>query len=111
MEIISESDCFGRAFLALEKIKTKEELFISPSPKIKAMIDEITALAKELMDKIASRSDMNVSGIPTVAADHTDRPRLLVMAGSATGVMQVGLLYGTGSRNGNQWSEMSVLWS
>ena len=93
MEIIPETDCFGRAFLALEKIKTKEELFISPSPKIQAMIDEIAAQGKELMDSMVSRSETKACDIPTAAANDADRPRLLVMAGSGTGVMQVSFLY------------------
>ena len=91
MEILSEPDCFGRAFLALEKIKAKEELLVSPSAKTQATIEEMTVGMKEMMGKMASQMDARVGSISTEADTQENRPRLLVLAGSGTGFVQVSL--------------------
>ena len=93
MEIAPESDCFGRAFLALEKIRTKEELFISPSAESLATIDSMVAQIKEMRNKTEGHGDMDMGGISSKAINSEDRPRLLVMAGSGTGVIQVSSLF------------------
>ena len=93
MEILPEADCFGWAFLALEKIKTKEELFVSPSAKSLATMDAMAAQINELRGKMESHGDVHVGGISSKTTDSEDHPRLLVMAGSGTGVMQVRSLY------------------
>ena len=92
MELIPETDCFGQAFLALEKMKTKEELFVLPSAKVQAMVDQKAAQVKETFDKMVGQMDMKMGGISTNIVSAEDRPRLLVIAGSTTSIMQVSLL-------------------
>ena len=52
-------------------------------------MDTMAAQINELRGKMESHGDVHVGGISSKTTDCEDRPRLLVMAGSGTGVMQV----------------------
>ena len=56
-------------------------------------MDTMAAQINELRGKMESHGDVHVGGISSKATDCEDRPRILVMAGSGTGVMQVRTLY------------------
>ena len=91
MEIVAEFDCFCRAFLSLEKVKTKEELFIPPSAEIQTMLDALDAQMKDMVEKMDEKTNLKMGADQTAAESGAseDRPRLLIMAGSGTGVLQV----------------------
>ena len=91
MEIVAEFDCFCRAFLSLEKVKTKEELFIPPSAEIQTMLDALDAQMKDMVEKMDEKTNLKMGADQTAAeaGASEDRPRLLIMAGSGTGVLQV----------------------
>ena len=93
MEVLTEFDCFINAFLAMEKTSTKEELLVPHSDKAVAMTKQMKEMMDEQMEVVKKNSDMKLLEGPGVEVKEEDRPRLFVMAGSGTGVMQVMIIY------------------
>ena len=93
MEVLTEFDCFINAFLAMEKTHTKEELFVPHSDKAVAMAKQMKEMMDEQMEVVKKNSDMKLLEAGGVEVKKDERPRLFVMAGSGTGVMQVMIIY------------------
>ena len=89
MEVLTEFDCFINAFLAMEKTHTKEELFVPHSDKAVATAKEMKEMMDKSMQTIEKNSGMRLLDGGGAEVTEEERPRLFVMAGSGTGVMQV----------------------
>ena len=86
---MSEFDCFCKAFLALEKVLTEDELLIPQSAEVLAEAEDLKVKMQDVMDNMATVSETKFTVDVGVAVKEEDRPRLLVMAGSGSGLMQV----------------------
>ena len=90
VQIITEADCFVGSLLAMEKTHTKDELFIPPSAKSSAAMQDFQKQLQEIVEKVKSNTALGMDS--KLGKDIVeDRPRLLVMAGSGSGIFQVGL--------------------
>ena len=90
VQIITEADCFVGSLLAMEKTHTKDELFIPPSTKSSAAMQDFQKQLQESVEKAKSNTALDMDS--KLGKDIVeDRPRLLVMAGSGSGIFQVGL--------------------
>ena len=89
MEVLTEFDCFINSFLAMEKTHTKEELFVPHSDKALAMAKQTKEMVEKSLENMEKNSDMKFLEGPGVEVKEDERPRLFVMAGSGSGIMQV----------------------
>ena len=100
LQVHAEFDCFIKAFLALDKSLSSDELFEAVDPDLEAELQEKVAPTRDVYEQYQSMTDIQVtpqsdtSGKRDVCGDikETERPRVLVMGGSGTGVLQVGIL-------------------
>ena len=73
----------------MEKTHTKEELFVPHSDKAVAMEKQVKEMIEKSLENMEKNSDMKLLEAGGAEVKEDERPRLFVMAGSGTGVMQV----------------------
>ena len=90
--------------MSLERSLSPDELFESVDPDLEAELQEKVAPTRVVYEHYQSMTEIQVTPQRDMSGKsdikETERPRVLVMGGSGTGVLQVGILI---TRNSPYW--------